>query len=740
VSRERRVVTIAYGDESVIAPLRVSFPKRAHAAFNQKYEGPGWESDRVAWRLYFDQRNAIDLFGKRQPALALDYFAQPGVDYHQESPFGRDIYKNGDALGLGSIGAWADGRAVKVADVAERTWKVVADGPVRAIVDLNYRGWKVGGKTVDLTSRLTTWAGQHWFEHAVMMRGGDGLQLITGLPAKPGVAFVAMPSPPNGRPRHYLATWGKQVLQTGATATASLPDQNLGLGILLPNALPASVDGLTDAANHLVKVPLEKQGAVMRGHFFVVAVWDQEVPDGGSVAGLDPALTLPAAAKSLEAWERYLDTLSIGAQSPARVEIASKSAAPVAAPPDALGNVKRKSYAEAIELMRLEADRTAEKWSRILVEYGNTAKVDSARDKEPNFDGTLNKWTTGRGRGFFTERDNATGEWREQNGYFWTGNFWVGELWRLYAKTKDEKYARWARLWNDVMLGQEPNQNHDVGFLNYYSSAFAFDATRDPKYKAGALRAAARLKQLYNPRTNLIAAWNVGGEDSIIDTMMNLQIWYWASRETNDPQWRELGRLHALKTSEWFVRDDGSIIQSVHYDPSAGRRRFGHTHQGFGNETAWARGTGWGFYGFAISARETKDPKVLATAERIARFIMARTPDDDVSWHDYHDEGVHFRLKDTSAAALAANGFFQLSELVSDKTSAAEYRAAGERIVGALIDRYLTPVGDGDTTPPGVLRHGSVIRPFDSGLTYGDYYLLDALLWLDGRNIKRQER
>jgi len=159
VSRERRVVTIAYGSESVIAPLRVSFPKRAHAAFSQKYEGMGWESDRVAWRLYFDGRNAIDLFGKRQPALALDYFAQPGVDYHQESPFGRDIYKNGDALGIGSIGAWVDGRAVKVADVAGRKWKVVADGAVRAIVDLDYKGWKVGGKTVDLTSRLTIWAG-----------------------------------------------------------------------------------------------------------------------------------------------------------------------------------------------------------------------------------------------------------------------------------------------------------------------------------------------------------------------------------------------------------------------------------------------------------------------------------------------------------------------------------------------------------------------------------------------------
>jgi unsaturated chondroitin disaccharide hydrolase len=343
-----------------------------------------------------------------------------------------------------------------------------------------------------------------------------------------------------------------------------------------------------------------------------------------------------------------------------------------------------------------------------------------------------------RGKGFFTERDNMTGEWGEQSGFYWTGNFWVGELWRLYGKTKDEKYARWARLWNDAMLGQEPNEHHDVGFLNFYTSAFAYDLTKEDKYKAGALRAAERLKQLYNPRTNLVAAWEIGGEDSIIDTMMNLQIWYWASKETNDSGWRELGRQHALKSAEWLVRPDGSITQSVHYDPKTGRYRFAHTHQGFGNDTAWGRGTGWALYGFSISARETKDAKLLETAEKIARFVMTRTPDDFVSWHDYHDEGVYFRLKDTSAAALAANGFFQLSELVTDKNRAAEYRATGEKIIGALIDRYLTPVGVNDKTPAGVLRHGSVLRPNDTGLTYGDYYLLDALLWLDSRGIERR--
>lgn len=731
-AREKKIVTLVYGTEDVISPLKVKFAPRTHAAFSQKYEGMGWESDRTAWRLYFDKRNAIDLYGKRQSALTLDYYAMPKTDYHEESPFGRDIYKNGDALGIGSIGALIDGKAIKVSDVAERSWKILAAGGVRSILELTYKGWKIGNKTVDLTSRITIWAGQHYFEHAVTVSNGDGIQLVTGLPLKQDVEAIRLSSSANGKARSYLATWGRQVIKTGATATESLPDQNLGLGILVPNVAPKDAASPSDSANHLIKIPLEKNTAT----YFVVAGWDQEAEESASVFGLEPSLTIPAAVKSLESWERYVESLSQFVSSPAPVNVVSKSPAIVAGPPDSLGEIKSKTYAQAVELMRQDVDKTAVKWSKILDDYRQTAKI-PANDRDLNFDGTPNKWTTRRGKGFFTERDNVTGEWEEQNGFYWTGNFWVGELWRLYEKTKDEKYAKWARKWNDVMLGQEPNVNHDVGFLYFYTSAFGADLTKEKKYRESALRAAERLKKLYNPKTNLIAAWGIGGEDTIIDTMMNLQILYWASKETGDKQWLEVGRNHALKSAEWLIRPDGSVIQSVHYDPTTGKYRFGHTHQGYGNDTAWARGTGWALYGFAIAARETNDPKLLAAAEKVARFVIRRTPDDFVAWHDYHDEGVHFRLKDTSAAALTANGFFQLSELVKDKKQAAEYRAFGEKIIGALIDRYLTPVGDNDKTPVGVLRHGSVMRPNDTGLSYGDYYLLDALLWLDKRGIKR---
>ena len=183
--RQTRIVTIAYGDAATIQRLRTPYAKRTAARFAAHYEGPGWESETTAWRIYFDRRNAIDLWGKRRPGLYLDVFASPEYGYHEESPLGRDIYGIGKALGVAGIGAVVDGKVASVAEVAGRKWRILAGGPVRSIVELEYQGWKIGGRTVDLVSRITQWAGEHGFEHRITIGNAEGLSLVTGIPNKP---------------------------------------------------------------------------------------------------------------------------------------------------------------------------------------------------------------------------------------------------------------------------------------------------------------------------------------------------------------------------------------------------------------------------------------------------------------------------------------------------------------------------------------------------------------------------
>jgi len=734
---ETRIVTITFGTPDEVYKIRGEYPAGTDALFAKKIEGLGWESDKNAWRVYFDSRNAIDLYGKHRSMLLLKRFAVPEYDYHEETADGRDIYKVGNALGIGAVGAWDDGKLIKVDQVASRKYRIISTGPVRAIVELTYEGWKVGNRTITLRSQITQWAGDRGFVHLVTSQDAESVTFVTALPLKKNV-----PAFHSEQGASWLGTWGEQVVLPGPTAVDEQPGTNMGLGIAMitGKAVPQE-----EAANHLLAFRLENSTA----SWYTLAAWDQEgINDRlpvGNTSEMQQRATISVPHSGIQSKDEFLRVVqetSLRFSNPIQWKILASATTSQLPPPDTIHAAGTKSYTQAISLLKKEIDRTASKFAPLVK------------------DAPAGSLSSSKGPGFFNDGDNESGEWKQRAGFYWTGSFWIGELWKMYAYTRDEKYRRWAELWNSRLLGIEDQQNHDVGFLYYYSSAFGYDQTRATELRESALKAAQRLTDLFNPKTELIAAWEVNGDDTIVDTMMNLQILWWATQQTGDPKWKQIGLKHALRTAEWFVRPDGSVVQSVHYNPGDGRQKvelrgggqrnivadlpnqsppggklFSHTHQGFAANTTWSRGAAWALYGFSSAYAATHDPKLLATAQRVADYIISELPEDRVPWFDFDDQGVHYRNRDTSAAAIISGGLLMLSREVPDAKKATKYRQQSEGIAHSLIDRYLTPVVKDDPTPPGVLRHGTGTRPEDGMLIYGQYYLLETLLELE-KNTK----
>ncbi len=100
-----------------------------------KYEGPGWESEKVGYRFYLDWRNATDIFGKKTDELVLhkvginDIVAKDD-SYHEMQEWGMDIFKVGNTLGIGSIGMMKNDSIDMVSKTDEIICEIKHNGPI----------------------------------------------------------------------------------------------------------------------------------------------------------------------------------------------------------------------------------------------------------------------------------------------------------------------------------------------------------------------------------------------------------------------------------------------------------------------------------------------------------------------------------------------------------------------------------------------------------------------------------
>jgi len=320
----------------------------------------------------------------------------------------------------------------------------------------------------------------------------------------------------------------------------------------------------------------------------------------------------------------------------------------------------------------------------------------------------------------------------------WICGFFPGTLWELCEYYPDNaELRRYAEIYTDrVAPAQWLTDTHDLGFMVFCSAGNAYRLSGEEKYRTMVENAARSLSTRFSDKTGVIMSWNPRGDwkyPVIIDNMMNLEMLMWAGREMQNDTLLNIAQTHAETTLRNHFRPDYSCYHVVSYNPETGEAEFRQTHQGYADESAWARGQAWALYGFTMMYRLTGKAEFLDQARHVAAFIAGHPslPQDGVPYWDFNAPDIPSAKRDASAAAVMASGFLELSTF-DEGADAERWKALAIKQLRTLASpEYLARQGDNGGF---LLKHsvGNMNKDseVDVPLSYADYYFLEALLRL----------
>ncbi|MGI4844298.1 MAG: DUF4861 family protein [Janthinobacterium lividum] len=194
---KRTTVTIEKGSAT-----NPPFPAKTYARFVQeRLDDFAWENDKLAHRAYGPALAApappgsgkevlvtsgMDIWFKRVPYPIVDRWYNIGHDhYHVDEGEGIDMYNVGPTRGAGGTGIW-DGKKLAVG-ANYRSWKILANGPVRTVFELHYDGWDALGTKVSEVKRFTVDAGRYFdrIDSTFTFAGPASLDAAVGLNKRP---------------------------------------------------------------------------------------------------------------------------------------------------------------------------------------------------------------------------------------------------------------------------------------------------------------------------------------------------------------------------------------------------------------------------------------------------------------------------------------------------------------------------------------------------------------------------
>lgn len=359
---------------------------------------------------------------------------------------------------------------------------------------------------------------------------------------------------------------------------------------------------------------------------------------------------------------------------------------------------------------------------------------------------------------------NPDFSWSYCGAFDWVSSFWTGQLWLCYQITADESFKNSAKLRQTYfanMLLDPFWLDHDLGFQYSLSCVAQYKLTGCNESKMMALRAADHLLHRFRKVGGYIVAWNdthplslqkpdvIQGK-SIIDSLQNTALLFWASEITGSGVYRAAAIRHSDTLAKHIVREDYSTYHSFNFDPIYQTPVKGETFQGYADESCWARGQAWAIHGYAQTYQYTHDERFLDLAKKLARFAAnaigsnANSTDGVPVW-DYRLPLDEIQYKDSSAGAITAAGFLLIAQLIEDNAhliqdntlaslqqQAEEYRQWGLYLLQGLMaqcDLCDNPQAEG------LLSQGASfvnVGLCENMLPYGDYYYLEALMRANG--------
>ncbi|KFY53005.1 hypothetical protein V496_07997 [Pseudogymnoascus sp. VKM F-4515 (FW-2607)] len=424
---------------------------------------------------------------------------------------------------------------------------------------------------------------------------------------------------------------------------------------------------------------------------------------------------------------------------------------------------------------------------------------------------------------FVPQKGHDSGKYILRDANFWTCGFFPGSLYLLRERAvkyprvfpylgheKDnlpysssllrQKLISLCKDWTGpVEAMQSRTDTHDMGFIIQPSLRKDWELTGNEKSLQAVLTAAKSLASRYSPAVGAIRSWDVLSQANvsitsmtqdflvIVDSMMNLDLLFYASSHLSDPTYAEIAITHAKTLIKSDLRPEtapgrtdtrykGTLYSHYHvvnFDAKTGEVKERRTAQGYSAESTWARGQAWGIFGYTQTYNWSRDKEFLSVACGMAEYFLWRLetspacverpiagPGSSTTgryvplWDfDAPIEDESNPLRDSSAGVIAANGMLLLSQSMTelgDEILAERYRSAAMKIVtdtlefslstekARFVDHTGTPekieVEDAVTGQrfDAILKNATANhnsndhdRYSDHGLVYADYYLLE---------------